>query len=243
MVTCPCGKEHEISSFSVGRRTIQRQLPDLCDECYDEMVAESDAEREAREARDVKFFRDLEWLALCPPLFSSTKIDELPLKDISEKALLWGGQGGLLFKGPTGTGKTRTAYLLLKNLLYQDKKVLAFDFIDFGRQASEAALANRVSSWIYPIQRADVLLLDDIGKKKMTPSVEESFFDVVNYRMIHNLATIFTFNMGGKELQRTMSNDRGEAIVRRLREYCHMVLFAPGSTISTPGVSVVGERL
>ena len=228
MLTCPCGKEHPISSFKVGSKTFRRPSPELCDECYDRLSSEDAQKRSDDEQAARLLALGYRWSQVCPPLFRDTDPNKLPLPDIYSHAMQWDAVGGLLLKGPTGTGKTRTAYQILKHLLYQDKRVMAYDFIQFGREASEAAFSNNVSKWIHPIETVDVLLLDDIGKKKMTSSSEEAFFDIINTRMVNGLATILTCNMSGEELQRAMSPDRGVPLVRRLREYCQVVNFGKG---------------
>ena len=240
MLTCPCGKEHPISSFKVGAKTFRRPSPELCDECYDRLSSEDAQKRSDDEQAARLLALGYRWSQVCPPLFRDTDPNKLPLPDIYSHAMQWDAAGGLLLKGPTGTGKTRTAYQILKHLLYQDKRVMAYDFIQFGVEATEAAYETRLSSWLTPLLSVDALLLDDLGKNAITKRVAESLFKVVSHRMEHNLATIITCNLNGGQLMKMLPPDMGPALLRRLREYCEVVVFAPGSTISPKPASRVG---
>jgi DNA replication protein DnaC len=68
-----------------------------------------------------------------------------------------------------------------------------------------------------------ILLIDDIGKGKMTDRAEMELFDLLETRTSHKLPTIWTANAKGDDLLRMMSEDRGEPIIRRLSEFSEIV--------------------
>ncbi len=78
---------------------------------------------------------DERWLGLCPPIYRETDIHRLPPE--AAKVTQWQyGPRGLVVVGPTGVGKTRAMWLLLKRLVYEGRHVRALNAVEFATRRS-----------------------------------------------------------------------------------------------------------
>ncbi len=173
--------------------------------------------------------RERRWQYLCPPLYRETDPARLPQGPLAD-VLAWRyGPQGLLLIGPTGTGKTRAAYLLLRRLLDEDetRRIIAYDGLAFGHEAARRFREGTGETWVTGVATADVIFFDDFGKMTLTERVEAELFGVIEYRTAHHLPILATSNMTGADLAAKASKDRGEPLVRRLREFCRVVVFNP----------------
>ncbi len=83
------------------------------------------------------------------------------------KVMAWNhGPKGLLLVGPTGTGKTRCAWLLMRRLMIDEcPRVKYFDGIGWGIDVSKAyGEPETTDRWLDGVCRAEVLFLDDLFK-------------------------------------------------------------------------------
>ena len=82
---------------------------------------------------------------------------------------------------------------------------------------------NDARDMIGRAHRAEILFIDDIGKEKYTERVESEFYDLIETRTAHMRPIIWTANANGVGLAAMMSPDRGEPILRRLREFTEII--------------------
>lgn len=131
---------------------------------------------------------------------------------------------GMLLHGTTGRGKTRLAIHAMHSA---NQAGFSCRFMDFQAFASEAVSAYRggtEKAFFRDLKRPQILLLDDIGKAKITPKVAEAVFGIVDARMNMGKTLVGTTNETGKSLDaRFEDKECVSALLRRIREICKMV--------------------
>ena len=81
------------------------------------------------------------------------------------------------------------------------------------------------SSWYKSLIFADVVLLDDLGKEKLTERCEVELFNLIEERSQHCRPVIVTTNANGQTLEDRFDDDRSGPFLRRVREFCDSVPF------------------
>ena len=109
----------------------------------------------------------------------------------------------------------------------EGKRVKAFSCADFGHECAAAfSDAENGLEWFETMVRRPIVFFDDIDKMKLTERVETELFGLIEKRISHCLPVIVTTQLQGQQLAGKFSDSaRGEAIVRRLREFCEVVKF------------------
>ena len=130
----------------------------------------------------------------------------------------------IVLVGETGRGKTGLACgLLLKALEngYRCQFVKAQDLFD----EMYASLADRSSRQLLKrLARLDVLLIDEFGYLNLKAEQSNIFFKLMEERYRQH-STIITTNLGYDEWPNFLGNRAMvEALLSRLRHYCHTVL-------------------
>jgi DNA replication protein DnaC len=129
----------------------------------------------------------------------------------------------IVWIGPTGVGKTGLASgLLLKSLEngYRGQFIRAQDLFD----EMYASLADRSTRQLLKrLARLDVLLIDELGYLNLKPEQSNIFFKLMEERY-HRRSTIITTNLEYDEWPNFLGNRAMvEALLSRLRHYCHTV--------------------
>jgi DNA replication protein DnaC len=168
------------------------------------------------------------WKHLCPPLYRDTIVERLPYKDEFKEVQRWSyGPVGLIVLGASRRGKTRSVWKLLERLHFEGRSIIAFT--PMGLKLGVAQVwqePETAEEWIDRLHDADVLFFDDLDTVKFTEAVEETIYDVFEYRPAHGKPVIATVNQSGAQLARRMNaNGRGVKIVERMREFCSVVNF------------------
>lgn len=165
---------------------------------------------------------------ICPPLYQDTDPARLTAYSRSILALPYPkttGQGAL-FMGKTRTGKTRTAWLLARNwFIPAYRTLMAFNGGSFSRAVADNYGKGTATEWHDNLKTADILVLDDIFKTRITDAVQDALFSVVEDRMAYRLPTILTLNSDAHGLSGVISDDFFAPLVGRLNECCETYLF------------------
>src|SRR5579862_2596089 len=105
---------------------------------------------------------------------------------------------GLLFIGPTGTGKTHLAVATLRGLLDRGFEGVFFNFsklLDHIR-AGWKPDAGTMDRTAYSLaEETPILVLDDLGAHRVKDWVEDTVTEIITERCNNRLATIFTTNL------------------------------------------------
>ena len=196
----------------------------LCDPCIEmrNREAEQNAEKQRKDALDRDFW------ASVPPLYRETDLSRLnPF--LAREVLAWKyGPEGIGIRGRSGSQKTRCAVALLHKIKMQGKSVFFLKSTDISRFSTnqfsnDNEQKNEAHRAIRSAHTAQLLLIDDIGKGRLSPAAEELLYDILDKRSERQLPVIWTANATGEQLHDMMSADRGDAIMRRLGEFTKVI--------------------
>lgn len=113
-------------------------------------------------------------------------------------------QTGLYFYSETkGSGKTRLAIGIGNALMERYGETVKFCTTTTLIQEIKATFnskENTHSAYLEAVKNVPVLILDDIGTEKLTEWVNETFYAIINDRMLNKLITIYTSNCTIDEL-------------------------------------------
>jgi hypothetical protein len=197
----------------------------FCPSCSNAAV-----EAKAAEVRDeLHQKRIARYLELCPPAYRATTKDALPIPELLDRCCSWscGGTGmGLLLHGKTGLGKSRIAWLLAKRECLAGKsidKLTAMSGVDYAGKFEYGGAA--AGKWIKEKADCGLLILDDVFKSSMADGFQSALFQIVNARCERLKPMIITLNDTGASLVSRLSPDRGEPLLRRIKQNCVQIAF------------------
>jgi DNA replication protein DnaC len=194
-----------------------------CDECR--------SKRNTQEEKSLRAERIRVWEKLCPRDFLLINRQRLPRPERYDEVMLWSYNPdgiGLLLCGPSGAGKSRCAWKLLSREFFSGKTVAVLDSSFAITYAHKVTVSpSEAYDWLNEAMDAQILLLDDVFKVRLHDSgAESALFSVVTARTESKRPMIVTTQDVGRTLVSKMSPDRGEALVRRLKEFCSTISFA-----------------
>lgn len=168
----------------------------------------------------------------CPKRYAETDSSRLNPEPFKE-ALSWDhGQGdNLLLLGPTGRGKTRTAWLIVKNLMLEKQiKVCSVNDAEFVLEVGDKTMSGKLKDYVAGLCKPPVLFIDDLGKAIPTERYIASLYYLVEERHSHQKPVIVTSQLSEQELNKRFSSrdipvSHAAAIVRRLKENCKVIKF------------------
>lgn len=129
---------------------------------------------------------------------------------------------GLLFYGGVGTGKTFAAACIANYLLEQRVPVVMTSFVKLldamkGFRDEDEAMISRLN-------RAKLLVIDDLGAERDTDYALEKVYNVVDSRYRAKRPIILTTNLSMEEMKETL-DIRYTRIYDRIFEMCYPMLF------------------
>jgi hypothetical protein len=199
-----------------AHRLMDREIvPSLCAQC--------DFERDTRLD---------EWVALCPREFrtrdegGNTSLSRMDADAPDWRKLLeWQfGNRGLLVRGESGRCKTRAMWRVVRRLFLARKSVVAMTAARFDRECRDVGGNFTLSAWFDRLASVDALFIDDLGKGAWTQATEAQFFDLVDARTREGMPMLVTSNDNGATLAARLSDGRAEPLIRRLRDYCEVIV-------------------
>lgn len=139
-------------------------------------------------------------------------------EELAER-LVSGGATGLYVYGDVGSGKTWLACSVLRRAARRERyQPRAFGAVSM-LSSLRASYDGKQGVTVEELERADMLLVDDLDKPRFTPWALETLYEVVNARVENGRPTIVTANsdMGGL-VERLSAGDPvlAEAICDRL---------------------------
>jgi DNA replication protein DnaC len=134
--------------------------------------------------------------------------------------------------GPTGSGKTRSTFLKLRQFMVEGGEDVAYiRGKSFGDEVVERTRPGGIGgfkNWFDHLLNTDVLALDECDKISFSPRVMAEFFELIEHRTSNQSVTIFVAQCSVDRLAAKMGTKNKEeaaGIVRRLRENCLPIHF------------------
>src|SRR5204862_2180250 len=115
-------------------------------------------------------------------------------------------------------------FLLVRKLHYQCTKVRWIRAVELSRASSDIfdgddAIKRKARALLVNAMRAEVLFIDDLGKEKFTHRTETELYHLIDTRISFLRPILWTSNARGADLRDLMSENKGQAITRRLAEF------------------------
>ena len=138
-------------------------------------------------------------------------------------------EGGLIYTGPVGVGKTHLAVSILKLLSERGFTCLFYEFGSLLKEIQDSYNPNTKTSELTvlsPVLNVEVLVLDELGASKPTDWVRDTMAHIINTRYNEKRATIFTTNYPDEreaERDETLEDRIGIRLRSRLYEMCKTV--------------------
>ena len=119
---------------------------------------------------------------------------------------------GLLFTGPTGTGKTFLLNCISKRILDRGSSVIYMTATELFDLLARAVFRDKendeqLSDSKDLLFNCDLLSLDDLGTESSSDFINSRLFSLLNYRMIHRRSTLISTNLSMKDI-RDLYTDR-----------------------------------
>lgn len=206
----------------------------------DKMKAKADAERlqkleqeeRTRKAR-ILFDKSKMGARFQTRTFDTFKVDEHnakvteAVKRYSDSFETYAKQGvGFMLSGPYGCGKTHLAAALAIDLINRGTSVIFGTLINLLGKIKQTYNSDQNDEFaiLETYSTVDLLIIDDLGKERVSEWMLEKLFSIVNTRYENNLPIVVTTNYNVETLIEKLSSgknrDIGESIVSRLHEIC-----------------------
>lgn len=168
-----------------------------------------------------------EWFhRICPVGYTATDPTLLPERQFKETMSWEYGPTGLVLTGPSGTGKTRCAWTLLRRIMTMDipeRGVSALNCVGFVNKVKGQYPDNYELRFSERMAAVPLLFLDDFGKLKFTDRAETQLYALIERRSANMLPTIITTSDIAMALG--VSENLRSSILRRLWEFYTVIKF------------------
>jgi DNA replication protein DnaC len=187
------------------------------------------------------------WQTACPVEYQDSDWQHPQLaayRPQIERVLAWrpiAGGKGMLLTGPTGRGKTRSMWALVKALSEECKEVRVWHSTDFFAKLQEQVNFGRDDAlgWVQAVARRKILVIDDLGQESVMAAkadwAQSWFFRLLDIRLGEELPIIITTNLTADAIAcqgdtQSRKGLRADPLIRRLLDLCDIVKFEATST-------------
>jgi len=225
---CNCELE-KLEGIDLGDYGMNFDYPDICNDCDPLVDNHFDGENTSSNVDMTPV-----WHEKCPRLYQeivdyfnhdNTRINILAYKEVTSWRY---DKQGMYIHGESGRGKSAALWGLFKEI---ERETTRHPYIvksnDLARILGRSAkdMASLHDHWLI---RCGVLMIDDLGKEKITASFASQIFDVINARYEQYRPTIITTKYPPGKLKERFTDmgeeSTGHDIIRRLQNTTKIVL-------------------
>lgn len=224
-----CGTNMGIEHIpvAVGESEVVDVLVSNCADCEPLVVAHYHPGRQQDEQPQSMTPR---WDRDCPPRFRDAIIEDAtpPAScdaTASARVIAWRPNRGrgLVVTGPSGSGKTHALWRLARDLEANGHGPIVISSIDLFRELATSAKELSKAKWLL---RCGVLMVDDLGKERLTPGACAVMHELIDERVNHYRPTVITTRYTGPTfVARFGEAEIGEDIRGRIAMTCDHVHF------------------
>lgn len=199
--------------------------PTVCESCGPIVSAHYTQANE----RDTVVTQTPWWDEYCPPVYRDI-IEAAAWPDTVDRAALievakWGAsmQTGLYLYGASGAGKTLALWAKARQLERTGTRPVHLSAVEFARKLASAARDLEKAEWL---MQCGVLIIDDLGKEKLTAAVAPLIWEVIDERNNRRRPTLISSRFsGGDFVSRFSDSVLGEDIRGRISDCSTVVHF------------------
>lgn len=233
-----CGEKWNANPWNI--EALRKTPPRLCGQCSQQwefcpkcgkLIPARHACDECASKAYLKRFKEQ-----MPHLYGLTDRAALPCPEATNQALdedqyLEEGKVGWYYYGPTGTGKTRTAYLVIERLIsggWHPAQILRG--LQFAKDVPRLVMGEfgEIDRYINNLAKLEVLCFDEVDKFRLSERVESEWFDLFERRIEKHSLTILISNVNVGRFVERFSDQYREPVERRLKEFFIPIQFKKG---------------
>ena len=134
-----------------------------------------------------------------------------------------------LFLGPPGTGKSHLAQAIGSAVIHQGYRVLYRETHVLLEELADAQLAGERKRYVERISSVPLLIIDDLGMRKLPPTAAEDLLEIV-MRRYERASTLLTSNRPVDDWGKLLGDNAAvTAMLDRLLHHAHLLKCGPRS--------------
>ena len=210
-----------------GTGRTQRIMVRIMCRCEEKAAAEKEARR--RYTEDMVTIRELKQMSLMNEKLRGVTFSTFSVTPENQKVFtaarryverfndMYAAGQGLLLHGPVGTGKSYTAAVIANELMNRKHSAIMTSFVKLLQNMSGL---SEDGEYIDKINRAKLLIIDDLGTERETDTALEKVYNVIDSRYRSHKPIILTTNLSMKEIKEE-TDIRYVRIYDRIVEMCY----------------------